>query len=1075
MSPRLLFCALLCVYHGTQTCSGFNIDERFPVIKEGKTKGSLFGFSVALHQQTEGSKKYLLLAGAPKEKAQSLKNVNETGAVYSCPVTTDSTDCSRMDLVSKTNPSEMVEGMWLGVTVASQRGQLAGRVLACGHRYVKIMQGGTEEQRRMIGKCFVRSNDLSYDSNDEWQTHSYEFCNPGLDMEFEGMCNMGISGGMTETDVYVGAAGSYLWQGNVHVTWRNPEDGYEWDSADKGFGQLKKRYSYMGYSVLEEQKLLSLDDYTVVTGAPRYESKGSVMFGRKAVTNIELVQILPGEQVGSYFGNSLAVTDLNNDNWNDLIVGAPFYFDRMKDQGGAVYIFMNENGSFQNKSTVVLKGPSDSGFGIAVAAIGDVNQDGFQDFAVGAPFHDTGKVYIWMGSKKGISMEPSQVIEGKSLGFQTLGYSINGGMDMDDNSYPDMLVGSLDNRIALLRARPVVHLTKDFKVKPKIVDPNKCPGNTPCITATLCMSFTLSNGNKEFKKDIMVKYTVEADMERRRSPRVRFQANNDDTYTDILSLSSSSSKPKCHDIKLFVVGPVRDKLEPVVFSLNISLQEQKTKARRSVQNLDSFPILSQEQKLTQRTEINFQKECGSDNKCSSNLQMTAQFVDNKEHPYPRKGSFQVLQFNSNVKLVTLQVEVTNFPSAGKLAEDAHQAELNVTIPDALKYSAVRSEDRDVRCELDVTLICDLGNPFKGNEKVSLQLKFETSGINLYTEMIESQLLLSTLSEQSDLQPVPVAMLIENTILPTFSITKQLVQTKFGGTVMGESAMVNTSDVGSLVEFTFNVDMKGQLLGDMGTMAVEFEWPYEVANGKWLLYLTKILVRGQSEMECNPAGEVVNELNLTLSESPPKRTKRQIAVDDPDDPTRPHIIEPQAAITLLTPRKESYLLECSKGTAKCVTFTCPILNMTNSAEIYVQSRLWNSTMLEDYANALRVIVKGQATLKLITDKPTLKMDSQTTTFTVEIEPVEGVEIPYELPLWIIISAVVAGILLLGIIIFILWKLGFFKRAIYYRIMPKHQGVKIRRAERYQFNLGFQPEEPQKKYWITNWTEMQHYYY
>lgn len=43
------------------------------------------------------------------------------------------------------------------------------------------------------------------------------------------------------------------------------------------------------------------------------------------------------------------------------------------------------------------------------------------------------------------------------------------------------------------------------------------------------------------------------------------------------------------------------------------------------------------------------------------------------------------------------------------------------------------------------------------------------------------------------------------------------------------------------------------------------------------------------------------------------------------------------------------------------------------------------------------------------------------------------------------------------------------------MPKHQGVKIRKAERYQFNLGFQLEEPQKKYWITNWTEMQRRYY
>lgn len=67
--------------------------------------------------------------------------------------------------------------------------------------------------------------------------------------------------------------------------------------------------------------------------------------------------------------------------WNDLIVGAPFYFDRMKDQGGAVYIFMNENGSFQETATMVLKGPVTSAFGLAVAAIGDINQDGFQGTA----------------------------------------------------------------------------------------------------------------------------------------------------------------------------------------------------------------------------------------------------------------------------------------------------------------------------------------------------------------------------------------------------------------------------------------------------------------------------------------------------------------------------------------------------------------------------------------------------------------------------------------------------------------------------------------------------------------------
>ncbi|MEQ2202715.1 hypothetical protein XENOCAPTIV_013305, partial [Xenoophorus captivus] len=81
---------------------------------------------------------------------------------------------------------------------------------ACGHRYVKIATG---QQRRMIGKCYVRGNDLTFDPLDEWQTDNYERCNPGFDMEIEGMCNLGISGGLTETDVFLGATGSFSWKG----------------------------------------------------------------------------------------------------------------------------------------------------------------------------------------------------------------------------------------------------------------------------------------------------------------------------------------------------------------------------------------------------------------------------------------------------------------------------------------------------------------------------------------------------------------------------------------------------------------------------------------------------------------------------------------------------------------------------------------------------------------------------------------------------------------------------------------------------------------------------------------------
>lgn len=65
--------------------------------------------------------------------------------------------------------------------------------------------------------------------------------------------------------------------------------------------------------------------------------------------------------------------------WQDLLVGAPYYFERKEEVGGAVYVFMNQAGtSFPNDSSLLLHGPSRSAFGLSIASIGDINQDGFQ-------------------------------------------------------------------------------------------------------------------------------------------------------------------------------------------------------------------------------------------------------------------------------------------------------------------------------------------------------------------------------------------------------------------------------------------------------------------------------------------------------------------------------------------------------------------------------------------------------------------------------------------------------------------------------------------------------------------------
>lgn len=48
-------------------------------------------------------------------------------------------------------------------------------------------------------------------------------------------------------------------------------------------------------------------------------------------------------------------------------------------------------------------------FGFAIANISDINKDGYEDIAIGAPYEGRGTVYIYLGSPDGIITTPSQV------------------------------------------------------------------------------------------------------------------------------------------------------------------------------------------------------------------------------------------------------------------------------------------------------------------------------------------------------------------------------------------------------------------------------------------------------------------------------------------------------------------------------------------------------------------------------------------------------------------------------------------------------------------------------------------
>ncbi|KAL7379076.1 hypothetical protein ABVT39_022864 [Epinephelus coioides] len=1010
-------CVLLSVWVGV--CVAFNLDTSFPLLKRGRD-GSLFGLSVALHQDLK-TDRYLLLVGAPREKAEPNVPANRTGGVYSCPITADQSECSRMKLIDPDlNLSEdLIEDMWLGVSVASQ-GQPGGRVLACGHRFIKLY--GAFKLRHMIGRCYLRGNDLQYNETDmHWQNPDQPCSHLG-DVSTEVMCNMGISATITQTEVIVGSPGSFEWQGNVHVSWMNPD--VVFDTQRSSFPNMERRNIYIGYSVTQARRLLSQDDETIVTGAPKdskEDARGSVLLAVKRSDGLLTQQTLRGEQMGSYFGNVVATADLNNDGWNDLLVGAPFYFHRQQEAGGAVYVYMNAGGRFDPEPSVVLRGPAGSAFGMAVTAAGDLNQDGFQDFAVGAPFHEKGSVMIWSGSSEGVTTEPSQVIQGSrvSAAFSTFGYSLSAGLDVDGNKYPDLLIGSLDDTVALLRTRPVVHLNKTIRVSPDVVDLNSCDF---CVQVEVCFSYMFSTGEKSDRDNITVDFTVTADITSLK-PRLRFLDNGQSVYSGYLSMP----KRQCETLRVGLQGPIRDKVEPLVFSLNVSLHEKLPKKRHAVQDLKRLPVLSQTPRPI-RTQIHIQKACGSDNRCHSNLQMTAQFTDENQKPFIRQKDSQVLHYDSSINRLFLEVNVSNTLSPGRPAEDAHNTVLNISIPASLIYSGVRTKgdiQTVVKCSVeDVVLLCELGNPFKSNQKVQVLIIFQPSEISLDTREIQSLLQLSTLSEQSDLSPVSVSMLVEYSLQTSLTLINLPGPASFSGHVMGESAMKKTEDIGSLLLFTFQVHVSGKPLGHLGNLQVEIDWPRETSNGKWLLYLAEIQVSGTSEARCDPPGKIVNPLNLVLSEEKKRRRRSlkeevQVKEEEQREKTLP-------VLHLQGQKKKSYTLNCVHG-AKCVTFVCPLVNMNNSATLTVRARLWNSTMIEDYSDARNVLVQGRATLKLQTNKPTINMEPHSAEIEVHIYPDPGQQVDSSAPLWIIVVSVLAGVVLLAVICLLLWKCGFFRRA------------------------------------------------
>uniref|UniRef100_A0A8B9HP49 Integrin alpha-2 domain-containing protein n=1 Tax=Astyanax mexicanus TaxID=7994 RepID=A0A8B9HP49_ASTMX len=1015
--PLVLLVLLLLAL--TAPTSAFNLDTTDTLNKEGEV-GSFFGFSLALHQQLSPQPKSWLLVGAPRARGLGALRNSHPGALYRCPITAEEYDCERVDIDGDVSlDRESKDNQWLGVTVKSQG--IGGKVVACAHLY-ELRQRVNElsETRDPIGRCYMLSEDLT--ERDDLDGGEWKFCEgrPQGHEQF-GFCQQGLAASFTPDNNYVlfGAPGTYNWKGEMRVQQLNQtliHMGFYDDGPYEVAGEKQQNamliplpyHSYLGFSVDSAKGIMSRGELTFVAGAPRANHTGAVVLLKKDnVYRLVPEYILWGEELASSFGYSVATTDLNSDGWTDLIVGAPNFFDRKAEIGGAVYVFLNPASHWEKARPIRLNGTYDSMFGMTVSSVGDLDQDGYGDVAVGAPFDGDGKVFIFRGSANGIDTKPSQVLDGLNAGVKRFGYSISGGLDIDGNLYPDLAVGSLSDQVVLYSVR--IEACYTYTAHPETYSPH----------ITLSVHF-------------------EADTERRKlglPHRVYF-------------LGRAASEPEyVHTKDLELRGQKHPACQTATFVLQVH-------NHNCVQSASSDPLFNIIRS------VNFLREgCGEDKICQSNLKLSYQFgtrapTSDIFTPLPLDEDGVPVFSLSDQRSVVLEVTVSNTPSDPENpqedGDDAHAAQMVVTLPSTLSYSGFRGQQ--VVCQANQNgsqAECELGNPVKRDAVLKFYIILSTSAITIETTSLSVDLLMSTISEQPGLTTVTAFAKVVIELPLAVSGLARPHQLFFSGEVRGESAMKTLDDVGSEVEYEFMVTNTGPSVQTLGSAFLNIMWPHELANGKWLLYPSGLHIEGHPFGICRKTRshpEEEEEEGKTMTKGGPPNTTPAVAASE---------------------RRKSLKLDCLLGSARCVLLQCPLHSFSGSALFRISARLWNTTFIEEFSavSALELLVRANITVKSSIKHLVLRDAA----VPVMIYPEHGLSDQYWIPWWIILIAILAGVLVLALLVCILWKCGFFRRAQYKDKVPQYHAVKIPRQERSQFQDN-KSTVLHKKEWATHWTDV-----
>jgi len=199
----------------------------------------------------------------------------------------------------------------------------------------------------------------------------------------------------------------------------------------------------------------------IMIGSPLFEINGvtegatfSFLGGGGGLHSYPDWQVSSGKQ-GSFFGSAVSTAgDVNGDGFDDVIIGAKEYklpFDGYtgEPKSGAAFLYLgSDDGLIEEPNWFQPAEAAEIAFGFAVSSAGDVNNDGFDDVIIGAPFFESdpsqsneGKVYMFLGSENGLSNLPDWTFECGQAGA-SCGYAVSSAGDINNDGFDDIIIGA---------------------------------------------------------------------------------------------------------------------------------------------------------------------------------------------------------------------------------------------------------------------------------------------------------------------------------------------------------------------------------------------------------------------------------------------------------------------------------------------------------------------------------------------------------------------------------------------------------------------------------------------------------